>query len=75
MNGTVEIHQQKSHGIWVRHDQFPGLELEVLVWNEIMSDQYKSLHLSGVLTWLVKIYCVTIFNQRHELYSAMCGGF
>ena len=56
MNGTVEIHHQTPHKIEVRHDQFLGLEPDLLILHEIVIDQYISLNISGVPTLLVQIY-------------------
>ena len=38
IDGTVEIHHQTPHEIEVRHNQLLGLEPELLIMNEMMSD-------------------------------------
>ena len=45
-----------AHKIEVRHNQLLGLEPELLILNEIVSDQDRSLHVSGVTTWVVGLY-------------------
>ena len=75
MNGTVEIHHQTPHKIEVRHDQFLGLEPDLLILHEIVIDQYISLNISGVPTLLVQIYCLEILHPRHIMDSPMCGDF
>ena len=43
MNGNVEIHHQTPHEIEVRHDQFLGLEIDLMILHEMVSDQDISL--------------------------------
>ena len=70
-----KIHHQNQHKIEVRHDKFLGLESELLILHEMVSDQYISLHMSGVTTWLVQIYLLKILHPRHKMDSPMCGDF
>ena len=64
-----KIHHQKPHKIEVIHDQFLGLE------PGMMSDQDLSLHVSGVATWLVQLYCLSILHSRNKLDSPLCVSF
>ena len=75
MNGTVEIHHQTPHKIEVRHDQFLGLEPDLLILHEIVIDQYISLNLSQVTTWLVQLYCLEILHPIHTMDRPMCDYF
>ena len=70
-----KIHHQTTHEIEVIHEQFLGLELEILILHEMMSDQDISLNVSGVNTWVVQICCLVIFHPRHKLDSPICGDF
>ena len=75
MNGTGKIHHQTLHETEVRHDQLLGLELEILILHEMVADQDRSLHVSGVPTWLVHLCGLKIFDPIHKLDSPMCGEF
>ena len=57
------------------HDQLLGLEPGLLILHEMVSDQYISLNVSGVPTWVVQIYCFKILHLRHKLDIPMCGDF
>ena len=70
MNG-----RQTPHEIEARHNQLLGLEPELLILHEIMSDRDRPLHVSGVTTWVVQICCLEILNPRHKLEIPMCGDF
>ena len=52
----LKFHHQTPHEIEVRHDQLMGLEPEIPILHEMISDQDISLRMSGVTTWLVHIY-------------------
>ena len=75
VNGAVEIHHQIPHEIDLIHDQFLGLEPELLILHEMVSVLDISLHVSRVPTLLVQIYCLAILHLRHNLDSSMCGDF
>ena len=70
-----KIHHQTPHEIEVRHDQLMGLEPGILILHEMVSDQNISLHVSGVTTWVVHIYCLEILHPRHKLEIPMCDYF
>ena len=70
-----KIHHQTPHGIQVRTDQLLGLETELLIINEMVSDQDIYLHVGGVPTWVVQLYQLTSFHTRHKLDRPMCGYF
>ena len=70
-----KIHNQTPHEIEVRHEKLLGLELELLIMHEMVSYQDKSLHMIGVTTWAVQIYCLEILHPRHKLDRPMCGDF
>ena len=70
-----EIHHKAPHYIEVIPDQLLGLEPELLILNEIVSDQDISLHVIGVTTWVVQIHCLEILHLRHKLDIPMWGGF
>ena len=69
------MHHQTPHEIEVRHEKLIGLEIEQLIQNEMVSDQYISLHMIRVPTCLVQLYCLVIINPRHKMDSPMCGDF
>ena len=68
-----KVHHQTPHVIEVRHDQFMGLEPEILILHEILINRDKSLHVIRVPTWLVQLYFLAIFHLRHKLYIPMCS--
>ena len=70
-----EIHHQTPHEIEARHDHLLGLEPELMILHELVSDQDIYLHVRGVATWVVHIYCIAIFNPIHKLDIPMCGDF
>ena len=70
-----EIHHQTPHEIEVIHDQLLGLEQGLLILHEMVSDQDRSLHMSGVPPWVVQIYCLAILHPRYKLDIPMCGYF
>ena len=63
----LKIHHQTQHEIEVRHDPLLGLEPELLILHEMVSEQDRSLHLSGFPTWLVQLCCLAIFHPIHKL--------
>ena len=75
MNETVEMHRQKPHKIEVRHDQFLGLETDLMILHEMVSDQDISLRMGGFTTWVVQMYCLAILNLKHKLDNPNCGDF
>ena len=70
-----KVHHQITHKIEVRHDQFLGLEPELLILHAMASDQYTALHMSMVTTWVVQTYCLAILNPIHKLDRTMNGDF
>ena len=70
-----KIHHQTTHVIEVRHDQFMGLEPEILILHEILINRDKSLHVIRVPTWLFQLCFIAILHPRHKLYSPMGGDF
>ena len=50
-----KIHHQTPYEIEVRHDQLLGLEPDLLILNEMVSDQYISSNMSWVHTWVVHL--------------------
>ena len=50
-----KIHHQIPHEIVVIHDQLLGLEAEIMVLHEMVSDQDRSLHMYRVTTWVVQL--------------------
>ena len=66
-----KMNNQIPHKIKARHDQFPGLQPEILILHEMVSDQDRSLHMIRVPTWVVQLYCLEILYQRHK-YAYPC---
>ena len=73
--GPLEINHKKAHEIDVRHEQFLGLEPELLILHEMVSVQNRSLHMREVSTWVVQLYCLEIFHPIHKLENPMCCYF
>ena len=69
------MHHQTPHEIQVRHDQLMGLETELLIHNEMVSDQDRSLHMIRVTNWLFQLYCLVILHPRHKLVSGNVPGW
>ena len=53
--------------IEVRHEKLLGLELELLILHEMVSDKYRLMHMSGVLTWVFHIFSLEILHPIHKL--------
>ena len=70
-----KIHHQTPHEIEAVHDQFMGLESDLLILHEMVSVQDISLHVIRVTTWLVQIYRLAILHLGHNMDRSMCGDF
>ena len=70
-----KIHHQIPHEIEAKHEQFLGLEPELLIMHEMVRHQDISLHMSRVTNRVVQIYFLVILHPRHKLDSSMCGDY
>ena len=70
-----KIHHQTPHEIEAVHDQFMGLESDLLILHEMVSVQDISLHVIRITTLVFHICLLEILHPRHKLDSTMCGDF
>ena len=70
-----KIHHQTPHEIEAVHDQFMGLESDLLILHEMVSVQDISLQVSRIPTWVFQIYVLPILHPRHKQEIPMCGYF